>query len=132
MKKNKAVSATVYQTNALTTYTKAHKDLAKSHYSTSFRACQQGFVTPEKGIENENRPIPNKTEKYYPSESNEKKSRKAANRRAFRAISFFAKRHTALLGDMVQNRKRDRTAARERERSERCERKEGVTCWKIF
>lgn len=41
MKKNKAVSATVYQTTALTTYTKAHKDLAKSHYSTSFRACQE-------------------------------------------------------------------------------------------
>lgn len=36
-------------------------------------------------------------------------------------------------GDMVQSWKRNRTTARERERSERNERKEGVTtCWKIF
>ena len=63
--------------------------------------------------------------------NNEKKSRRKTNRRAFRAISFFAERHTALLGNMVQSWKRDRTAARERERSERNERKEGVTCWKI-
>ena len=113
--------------------TKKPKKTLLHDYSTSFRACQQGFVTPEKGIENENRPIQNKTEKYYPSESNEKKSRKAANRRAFRAISFFSERHTTLLGNMVQSRKRNRTAARERERSERNERKEGVTtCWKIF
>lgn len=92
------------------------------------------IVTPNrKGTENENRPIPNKTEKYYFKKNNKKKSRRKTNRRAFRAISFFAKRHTALLGNMVQNRKRDRTAARERERSERNERKEGVTtCWKIF